>query len=194
MPPTSRPTLARRRRRLVPIIDAGFQWTYTIWIVALGAGTASVMGWLLYDANRATTRLLQLSSTPILAASLEQADAGLLWGLVAAVLGLAVLLGVWGLIVTHRISGPCVVVTRQLQELERGSYPEVRPPRRYDALPNLVNALAAAVAALQQRDRAALQALSAIQQGLVNGDPAALGRARMALATEVERLRDQLTA
>ena len=40
-------TEGRRRRRLLPIVDARFQWKYTLIVTLLGAGTAAIMGGLL---------------------------------------------------------------------------------------------------------------------------------------------------
>ena len=40
----------RPRRRIIPIVDARFQWKYTLLITALGVGVTAIMGAFLYKA------------------------------------------------------------------------------------------------------------------------------------------------
>ncbi len=72
---------------------------------------------------------------------------------------MAVVLCIWGLIVTHRISGPLFIVARYLDILAGGQYPDVRPLRKRDELQEFFSAFEEAVSALRNRDLANLKQL-----------------------------------
>jgi hypothetical protein len=69
--------------------------------------------------------------------------------MVAAV-GIAV--ATWGLILTHRISGPLFVLTRHLGILAEGRYPEVRGLRKSDELDYFYTAFEVAIESMRKRD------------------------------------------
>ena len=142
----------RPRRRLVPIIDAGFQWKYTLLIVSLGVGTASIMGGLLYHAHQANTRLLDLGGDTRLQEQVASADQWFLYYLVASILFMTLSLTLGGLVVTHRISGPTYLVARYCDVLARGHYPDVRPLRKHDELQKFFGAFCGAVHSMRDRD------------------------------------------
>lgn len=153
------------KRRLLPIIDARFQWKYTTVVTLLGTGTGAIMGALLYNAHRANTRLLALGSDPELMQRVERGDHAFLLYLVLCLVGLAGGLCIWGLLVTHRIAGPMYLAARYLEQLRQGIYPEVRPLRKNDELQHVFETLSALIQRLRDRD-AALQ--KAIEAALAN--------------------------
>jgi hypothetical protein len=153
------PDSGRRRRRVIPIIDSRFQWKYTLLITALGVGVTAVMGGLLYKAHQDNTRLLKLD--PGLLEQVTRGDQIFLLYLIITVIAMAVVLSVWGLIVTHRISGPLYLVARYLDVLADGQYPDVRPLRKRDELQEFFAAFEEAVNALRNRDAEALRELEA---------------------------------
>src|SRR5690606_10858206 len=59
---------------------------------------------------------------------------------------------IWGLIVTHRISGPLYIVARYLDVMAEGQYPDVRPLRKRDELQELFASFAEAVNSMRSRD------------------------------------------
>lgn len=148
------PTAWKGKRRLLPIIDAQFQWKYTLIVTLLGVGTGAVMGGLLYNAHRANTRLLELGSDPELLQRVEHGDNVFLLYLVLCLLGLAGGLCVWGLVVTHRIAGPMYLAARYIEQMRHGDYPEVRPLRKHDELRHVFNILGALSQKLRERDAA----------------------------------------
>lgn len=149
----------RRRRRIVPIVDARFQLKYTALITSIGVGVTAVMGYFLYHQHRNNTRLLDLDDN--LREQVIRGDQIFLLSLFVGVLVMAAVLVVWGLIVTHRISGPLVLVARYLDDIAAGHYPDVRPLRRRDELQEFFGAFEEAVVALKQRDSELLAALEA---------------------------------
>lgn len=140
----------RHRRRIIPIIDARFQWKYTLLIIALGVGVSFVMGALLYRTYLENTRLLDID--PRFQDQVMMGDRIFLVYMVLGVVLMAVVLGVWGLIVTHRISGPLYIVARYLDVMAEGQYPDVRPLRKRDELQEFFASFEEAVNALRSRD------------------------------------------
>lgn len=146
------PAGTRARRRLIPIVDAAFQWKYTLFIVALGVGTACVLGGLLYHAHQANTRLLDLGGDARLQEQVARADQWFLYYLLGSIVLMAFSLGLGGLVVTHRISGPAYLVARYCNVLAHGHYPDVRPLRKHDELQQFFGAFCGAIHSMRDRD------------------------------------------
>ena len=142
----------RKRRRMLPIVDVRFQWKYTLLITALGVGLTSVMGSLLYKAHLDNTNLLDLSENRLLQEQVVRGDRIFLLYLLALVVMMGLGLAFWGLVVTHRISGPLYIVARYLGVLADGGYPDIRPLRRHDELRVFFSAFEDAVTAMRRRD------------------------------------------
>ena len=180
----------RRRRRIIPIIDARFQWKYTILITALGVGVMAVMGGLLYKAHRDNTRLLDIDQR--LQEQVIRGDQIFLLYLIMCVIAMAVVLAIWGLIVTHRISGPLYLVARYLDVLADGEYPDVRPLRKRDELQEFFASFEEAINAMRSRDAMALRDIEA---ALAEAKEAGDKDAKSSLENTVkalDRRRDQL--
>jgi nitrogen fixation/metabolism regulation signal transduction histidine kinase len=155
----------RQKRRLVPIIDARFQWKYTLVITALGVGITAIMGGFLYRAHITNTRVLELS--PELRAQVAENDQLFLLYLIVAVLAMAVALTFWGIVVTHRISGPLYIVARHLRAIANGSYPDVRPLRKRDELHEFFATFEGAITRIKNRD---VQAAAEFKEALEKDD------------------------
>lgn len=186
---------ARRRRRWFPIVDAHFQWKYTLIVTILGVGCTAVMGTFLYGAHRDNTRLLDLTGDPRLQEQVMRGDEVFLVYLLGFVLFLGIVLAGWGLIVTHRISGPVQLAARYLSVIAQGQYPDVRPLRKRDELQDFFKTLIDAVHSLRHRDLNALKeidrALASAKRGLVpNADSATM---RQALSDATTALQEQRT-
>lgn len=151
------PGLERKRRRLVPIVDARFQWKYTLLIASLGVGVTAIMGGFLYRAHVTNTRVLELANEE-LRLQVARNDQLFLLYLVLLVVAMALVLSVWGIIVTHRISGPLYLVARYLGILGSGVYPDMRPLRKRDELQEFFMTFEEAVNALRTRDSTAVAA------------------------------------
>ena len=151
----------RPRRRIIPIVDARFQWKYTLLIMALGVGLTAIMGGFLYKAHVDNTRLLDLAGNQLLQAEVMRGDQIFLLYLIVLVILMGVGLGFWGLIVTHRVSGPLYVVARYLTAIATGHYPDVRPLRKRDELHEFFAAFEEAVNAMRNRDIMMLREIDA---------------------------------
>lgn len=186
--PANDPGMERRRRRLVPIVDARFQWKYTLLIAALGVGVTAIMGGFLYRAHVTNTRVLELSEE--LRLQVARNDQLFLLYLVLLVVGMAFVLSIWGIIVTHRISGPLYLVARYLGILGGGQYPDMRPLRKRDELQEFFTTFEEAVNQLKARDQSHLQALeAALTAATAASDKAA---AAQILTDAVQKQRDAL--
>jgi hypothetical protein len=188
------PAPARRtRRRTIPIIDARFQWKYTLIITALGVGITAVMGAFLYRAHSDNTRLLDLDGNTMLLEQVIRGDRIFLLYLIVLVIAMALALAFWGLVVTHRVSGPLFVIARYFGELADGRYPDLRPLRRHDELQDFFAAFEDAVAGLKARDGATLRsiedAIAAINQKAAADPQVAIAEALRA----IEQARTSLT-
>lgn len=154
---TAAPESGRIRRRVIPIVDSRFQLKYTALITGLGVGVTAVMGFFLYHQHRNNTRLLDLDDS--LREQVIRGDQIFLLSLFVGVLIMAIVLVLWGLIVTHRISGPLYLVARYLDDIAAGQYPDVRPLRRHDELQEFFASFEEAVMALRRRDQEMLSKL-----------------------------------
>jgi hypothetical protein len=152
-------SLGRKRRRTVPIVDARFQWKYTLIITALGAGVAAIMGAFLYKQYGENTRILDLEGNVALQQEMMRNDQIFLLYLIVFVLVMGVALAFFGLVVTHRISGPLHMMTRYLSVLASGRYPDLRPLRKHDELHDFFLAFEDAVQGMRNRDLAAIKDL-----------------------------------
>jgi hypothetical protein len=152
--------MGRRRRRAIPIVDARFQWKYTLVITALGAGVTAIMGAFLYRAHRENTRILDFAGNAELQRQVGHGDRMFLLYLLALVGLMAIALALWGLLVTHRISGPIHLIASYLRELATGRYPDPRPLRKRDELREFFSAFEDAINALKARDAAALKSVN----------------------------------
>ena len=152
----------RVRRRLIPVIDARFQWKYTLLIVALGVSVSAFMGALLYRVHNDNTKILDLEGNRFLQEQVIQQDQIFLLYLIVGVIVMGLALAIWGLLVTHRISGPLYIVARYLGVLASGRYPDVRPLRKRDELQEFFVIFEEAVNGLRERDLRMLQELNEV--------------------------------
>ncbi|OGQ90909.1 MAG: hypothetical protein A2289_26860 [Deltaproteobacteria bacterium RIFOXYA12_FULL_58_15] len=189
---------SRPRRRIVPIVDSRFQWKYTLLIMALGVGLTAIAGALLYRAHMASTRLLDLAQNPQLQAEVMRDDQIFLLYLIVLVILMGVGLGFWGLIVTHRISGPLHIVARYLGVLGSGRYPDMRPLRKRDELQEFFAIFEEAVNAMRTRDLMMMRdievAMAEVEQGLRGDNKRGLEYAHQALKRYRSALADSLGA
>ncbi len=142
---------------MIPVIDARFQWKYTLIVAALGVSVTSLLGGALYRQHVGNTQLLVLDDR--MREQVIQGDQMFLLSLLLGIIVLGVVLTAWGLVVTHRISGPLYLVANYLDDLAEGAYPDVRPLRKRDELQEFFNVFASAVTCMKGNDSALLTEL-----------------------------------
>ena len=169
--PGARPAPFRRRTVL---LDRGFQLRYSLLLATLGAAAVALLGALAYQVHASAA-----GSEP--SAQMSAAGQTLLWLTVVAALGTAVVLGLFGLLLTHRVAGPVHVMGLYMAALADGRYPRLRPLRKGDELRQFFERFREAVDRIRSREADEARALSHVLAALA---PIAVSpEAREALAT-----------
>jgi nitrogen fixation/metabolism regulation signal transduction histidine kinase len=100
--------------------------------------------------------------------------------------------GLWSILMTHRVCGPMFVMKRYLLEVAQGRLPSLRPLRKRDELKELYDAFDQAISTLRSnKQRELLQlntALEAARQIQANG-PAAMSNEVATIVERIESLR-----
>ena len=146
------PVGATAHHRRTYLVDRGFQLRYALLLAGAGAALALLCGLWLHQAHLQATELLPLDREARLLA--DRADGELLGALMGITALMALALGVLGVIITHRVAGPVLVLGRYLQAFAAGRYPRVRALRRGDELQRLFGVFAEGVEALRARELA----------------------------------------
>lgn len=183
----------RQRRRIVPVVDAHFQWKYTLYITALGVGLTAVMGGFLYRAHVDNSRLLDLAGNEALQEQVLRGDQIFLLYLIVLVVAMGMALAFWGLVVTHRISGPLYIVARYLGVLSSGQYPDMRPLRKKDELHEFFASFEEAINAMRNRDIAALRDFDQILTDIKRGESGDAKAALQSISKIVQQQRNVIS-
>ncbi len=142
------------KRRLIPIVDRAFQFKYTGVILGVAAVTSTVLGAFLYSAYNEMNEILTLAGVSgLVVDKVGTEDAKRVFLITVASLVAEVgVLGVLGLIITHRVCGPIFVVTRHLQTMIDGKHPALRPQRAGDEFASLFDTFRALIDKSRSRD------------------------------------------
>lgn len=146
-------------RRRTYLLDREFQLKYMLLLAVLGAGGMALFG--------------------VLAYRLRQDAGGLVWLTVGAVVGMGLVLGVFGLVFTHRVAGPVHVMNLYMAALAAGRYPRLRPLRKGDELQSFFERFGEAVDRIRQREAEEARALGQVLEAF--GPLATTAQAREAL-------------
>lgn len=100
--------------------------------------------------------------------------------------------GLWSILVTHRLCGPVFVMERYLRELKNGHLPTLRGLRKHDELKELYRTLGDAVESLRGRAKAELaivcDALELVRNGVSAGEDGKR-QCLLLLTPQLEKLR-----
>lgn len=151
------PPLYRRKY----LLNARFQLKYTFVFILLSSIVAGVLGAKLYGTVRENSQLIAMDdneANAAIQAQLKEQDRKVLYEIFAWLAGMVVLISAMGVLLTHKVAGPALVLTRNLNELAQGKIPKLRPLRKNDELGDLFEALHAAVTHIEKevREEAAL--------------------------------------
>ncbi len=144
--------VAPAHHRRTYLVDRGFQLRYALLLAGAGAALALFCGLWLHQAHAQATELLPLDAEA--RALVARSDRELLGALVGITGLMALALGVLGILITHRVAGPVLVLGRWLQAFGQGRYPRVRALRRGDELKRLFRVFGDGVEALRARESA----------------------------------------
>ena len=105
-----------------------------------------LVGLLMYRVHKAA---VESGATPEVLLASEQT---LLWLLGMGTLGLGGLMGLFGLIITHRVAGPIYVMGLYISTLAAGRYPRMRALRKNDELRGFFDRFVEAVDRIRERE------------------------------------------
>jgi len=182
----------RRGRRRTYIINPAFQWKYTL-LIAVGVFLVSaLMSIVLYGAvhQQVRAQMVHLAPTHPLANT---------YGILLFAGGCAVLMaagvGLWTVILTHRISGPLYVFRGYLAELAAGRWPRTRSLRRHDEFKDLFGVFRRAVNTMKAGKRADLSVLNEalmLARTAAETEGASREKSLMTLVAHLESVRDEV--
>ncbi len=164
------------RRRSIPIVDRAFQHKYTAIMVSIAVVVSVVLGGLLLQSYWEMNRIMDLAaSDPDIRDKVDFAQALRVFQMSAAFLVLEVLVvGLLGLVITHRVCGPVLVIHRQLLTMLDGKYPHARPLRQGDEFLEIYKALTRVIESLRKREAEEVDKLNqAVVAARQKGMPAA---------------------
>jgi hypothetical protein len=164
------------RRRSIPIVNRAFQYKYAAIMVAIAAVVSLVLGYLLLQSYWEMNRIMDLAlSDPDIKDKVDPSQALRVFQVSAGFLVLEVLVvGVMGLIMTHRMCGPVFVIHRYLATMLDGKYPRPRPLRAGDEFGETYKLLTVFIESLRKRDEEEAGKLNeVIAAAKHNGMPAA---------------------
>lgn len=178
---------SHKKRRLIPIVDRRFQFKYTALIMGVAAVVSTALGYFLLDAYRELNSMIEISSA--IGQQLNSEDAEQVFALVVGFLGAEVLiLGVLGLLITHKVVGPVFVLHRHFATLADGSYPSIRGLRKGDEFMPAFEAFSDAVNRLREQDEADLATLRELQSAAGNLSAEQTKKLEAMIAARNERL------
>jgi len=141
----------RKPGRRKYLIDRGFQLKYTLIMIIVGAAISILFGAMMYEAHKTATELIDLPNP--YRGIVEAQDTSLLWLVMAISVVMAIALGLFGILVTHRVAGPIYVFSHYMDVLGRGRFPMLRPLRKNDELKSFFDVFNQAVATMRERSR-----------------------------------------
>lgn len=170
------------------LIDSSIQLRFASYLVFVAAALSAGLGYLLWRAYRESSRLVALGDPrvdDVLAAMLAREDrVRMVW--LAAVLAVVVLcLLASAIVVTHRVAGPTVALSKTCRRVASGDLSRPRPLRRKDLLVDLADEVALMVEALREREEKERLALTEVALDLRRSGA---GGAAQEAAARIERL------
>jgi HAMP domain-containing protein len=167
--------------RRIYVVDRRFQLKYTGLLVLFGGAIMAAFGWAVWrevlinsdllEGKRIEQGLLagQAAGLPNIDAfhqTLASADQRMLGIILLAALAVAATLGLLGILITHRIAGPVLVLSRYAEALSQGTYPAMRPLRKNDELKEYFEVFRHAVDRLKAKEAAEIAELQAVASTL----------------------------
>ena len=167
-------------QRHIYVVDWSFQLKYTAMLVIFGGVIMGLFGAAVLHEVRTNSELLEgkrieasLSGTggkvPSLAdfqAALTATDHRQMLIVIGTSLIVAAVLGLIGVLVTHRVAGPVYVLSRYAKVLGEGGFPRMRALRRGDELTGFFEVFREAIERLRERQAAEAAQLDEIAKRL----------------------------
>lgn len=125
--------------------------------------------------------------------SLAASGQTLLWVVAVGALGMAGLLALFGLLLTHRVAGPIHVMSLYISTLAAGRYPRMRPLRKKDELRGFFDRLSDAVDRIREREAEEVRLLSEVITALEPLATTLESQAALSILTSLQARKRQAT-
>jgi hypothetical protein len=130
------------------VVDRGFQVKYTLLLVGAGTFVSLLFGGMMY----VTHINAELAVPDAVRQELARSDSALLVLMATVSVLMAGALGLFGILITHRVAGPIYVMTHYMSVLAQGRYPIMRQLRKNDELREFFQTFQDALETLRTRD------------------------------------------
>jgi len=167
--------------RRIYVVDRRFQLKYTGLLVLFGGAIMAAFGWAVWREVLINSELLEgkrieqgllggraagVQTMAEFHQALASADQRMLAIILIASVAVAATLGLLGILITHRIAGPVLVLSRYAEALSQGTYPPMRPLRKNDELKEYFEVFRHAVDRLKAKESAEIAELEALVPSL----------------------------
>ena len=181
-----------RWRRQKYLVNSAFQWKYTLTITISVFLIAMLMAIVMFGFLHEQARERVLFGGTAVASG--NAPAIGLFSLGLSLVTLAALTG-FGIVMTHRVSGPLFILERHLKEVAQGRFPTRRPLRKKDEFKDLHETFWSTVEALRAMRRAELAKLSKLTKtiaSVMSGHPDSRERTLESVTAQIQAMREEL--
>jgi len=168
------------------VVDRSFQVRYAALLGAIGAICAGLSGGAMYLLHQSIRDDLAVPEHIRLELTSRYEWVG--WALIGIVVLTAATLGLFGLLLTHRIAGPVYAMTRYAAALAQGHYPPLRSLRQKDELKDFFDLFRKTIEFLRARD---VEDAFRIEEAIVKLSPVASTAESQAGLAELRKLHDR---
>jgi nitrogen fixation/metabolism regulation signal transduction histidine kinase len=134
-------TAVHRRKLRNFLLNREYQLRFTLVIVGISAALTTGLGWLVYHFLRVASRVVYyraMDPSDLEAVELQKQlahnDTILLFALIAFGLVLVLVLGGYGIVVTHKVAGPLFKITAYMNRIRDGHLGKIYDLRKGDQL------------------------------------------------------------
>jgi hypothetical protein len=203
--PGHRPGGRYKRKLSNYLLDKKLQLRYILVVTILSGIIAGALGWMIYDQRHTSTQSIEedlqalvpdAEDIKAITGDYESEDRMLVYKMVAAGIGLVVILSLYLVIMTHKVAGPLFKTSIYFDRMAQGRLSVVTALRRGDMLQDFYEKFKDMHDAVRQRaidDVAAMEkALVALRESRNQGDYR--GDAHQAFNEELEKFEQHLEA
>lgn len=165
------------------LLDVRYQVTFTLPMVLLAAALFAGLGYIAMNKAETATKIginqidetgsAYLENADDMRQTLRDRERSIDIGIVLIGLGLCVALGLYGVVLSHRVAGPMYRLNAELAKLRAGQVTPVTPLRKGDHLVEFYDGFCQATLALREREQREVEVLrrviaSAESEGVAN--------------------------
>jgi methyl-accepting chemotaxis protein len=187
----------KHRRKLSNfLIDKRLQFRYIIAVVLISAVIAAVLGYLIYQqehlASMELNADLQAMGLDEVAKDLGSKDSALIYKMAAVGIGLAGILSMFLVVMTHKVAGPLFKVSMYFDRMAAGRLSVVTPLRDGDMLRDFFDTFARAHGEMRSRQQSDVKEMESLAKEMMASTDEKVRTAGNALASHAAQRQSQL--